>query len=152
MGLFNRNKQKKIGKVSHIAKFRSPYLQKLPRVERSVKKIKKTGIMMPPPRFKPPSTKGKKILALLLTIGILAFGIYAIYFSDYFLIEKYQVEEEKTIVEDNESINKIMEKLLGKNLVLLDETNIIKQIKTIHPEIHTQRLQKIFPKTLQDEF
>ncbi len=152
MGIFSNNKKKRFGKVSHIAKLRSPYLQKLPRMERSVKKIKKAGIMMPPPRLKPPSNKGKKILALLLSIGIMAFGIHAIYFADYFIIERYQVEEEKTIVEDNKNMNQIMEKLLGKNLFLLDSANIIKQIKNVHPEIQNIRLKKIFPKTIKVEF
>src|SRR5574340_114701 len=105
MAFFGLKKKKKEGRTSNISKLRSPYLKKLPNPEKTVKRARKTSLMIPPARLKPPSNKGKKILATILSIGIISFCVYALYFSNYFLLEKFTVEEEGTIVDTNENIN-----------------------------------------------
>lgn len=104
--------------------------------------------MIPPARIKIPSNKGKKILAALLTIGIVGYTVYAIFFSEYFIINKYKVEEEGTVIETNESINTVMEAKIGSNLILLDEESLLKEIKSAHPEIDKITIKKNFPATL----
>lgn len=103
-------------------------------------------------RPKPPSGKAKKILALILSIGIGIFAVYAIFFSDYFLINNFKVQEEGTMVDNNVPINEILKQYLGKNLVLLNENSLSQEIKSTHPEIENLRVKKILPKTLVVEF
>jgi cell division septal protein FtsQ len=153
MGLFNfRKKKKKEGHTSNISFSRSPYLKKMPSPEGRGQRQRRGAPMISPARIKPPSNKGKKILALLLAAGILGYSVYAIFFSDYFLINKYKVEEEGTIIESNESINSVLETKIGQNLVLLNEDSLLAEIKSAHPEINKIAVKKNFPGTLVVEF
>lgn len=152
MALFGFKKKKKEGRVSNISRLRSPYLKKLPTPEAGMRRPKKNPLHIPPARLKTPSSKGKRILAALLALGITAFGVYAIFFSDYFLIEQYKVQEEGTVIESNDTINEILDSELGKNMVLLDETALSSQIQAALPEINKIKIKKIFPATLRVEF
>ncbi len=152
MPFFSFKKRKKEGRVSKFSPIRSPYLKKLPHPEKTLKKVKKSTLHIPPARLKPPSNRGKKILAVLLSIGILAYCIYALFFSDYFLVKKYKVEEEGVIIETNDVINQILEKRLNQNLALVSDDELVKEIRSMQPEINRLRIKKIFPDTVKIEF
>ncbi len=152
MPLFNFKKGKKEGQKSRIAKFRSPYLKKFPTPEGKGIRQRRTSLIIPPARIKPPSNKGKKILAGLLALGIAGYAMYAVFFSDYFLIKKHVVEEEGTIIETNDTINQILEGKIGQNLVLLNEDDLIRAIKTAQPEINKLDIRKNFPDTVTVAF
>ena len=145
-------KKKKEGKVSNISKFRSPYLKKLTSGEGKIIRKKHGNLIIPPARIKTPSNRPKKILAAVLSTGIAAYAIYAIFFSDFFLIKKYKVEERGTIIETNEIINQLLEDKMGQNLVLLNEEQLIGEINTAQPEISKINVKKNFPDTITLEF
>lgn len=150
MRLFNFLKKKpKAGKTSNISKLRTPYLVKDSRPFRGRKRLRKEKPVFKPPKIKTPSTgKGKKILALILSLGIFTYVIYALFFSNYFLVTKYTVEEEGVELSDNIGINKIMDQTLRKNLVTYDPGPVKEQIRKEHPEIESIVIKKIFPSTI----
>jgi cell division septal protein FtsQ len=154
MGLFK--KKPKIGerKSSNISQARSPYLKKLSIPDRVKRRKNRSSPMalIKPAKLKLPSNRWKKILAIVLSVGIIIYGIYALFFSDYFSIEKYSVEEEGTVIDNNDVINQILNQSLGKNLATLSEGEIIAQIKTVEPEIQKLRIIKVFPKTLKVQY
>jgi cell division septal protein FtsQ len=153
MALFKFKKTvKKEGRVSNISKLRSPYLKNIRIIENRKGRVKKTGLIIPPAKIKTPSVRGKKILALILSLGIMGFIVYALFFSDYFLIKKYKVEQEGTLIESNESLNAILSAKIGSNLVLLNEEDIVKEIKNVQPEIDKIKIVKIFPDTIKASF
>ena len=153
MSLFSfKNRKKKEGHTSNISFSRSPYLKKMPSPEGKGFRQRRGAPMIPPARIKIPSNKGKKILAALLAAGIIGYAIYAIFISDYFIIKKYKVEEEGTVIETNDAINSLLEAKIGSNLVLLNEENLLQEIKTTQPEINKVNIKKNFPGTLVVEF
>ncbi len=154
MALFGgKTKKRKEGTSSNISKLRSPYLKNAPIPDSKKNKVRKSSRFIPAKTtIKPPSNKAKKIAAIVLSIGIIAFIIYALFFSDYFLIRKYKVEEEGTVIETNEIINVILETKIGGSLVLLDEEELIKAIKTAQPEIEKIKIVRIFPDTIKASF
>ena len=151
MRLFNLFKKKhKGGQSSNISKLRTPYLIKDTALHRNRKRIRKEKPVFKPPKIKTPSSgKGKKILALILSLGIISYVIYALFFSNYFLINKYVIEEEGTEIADNISINKVLDQALHTNLVTYDVSGIKNQIQKEHPEIESIIIKKIFPDSLQ---
>jgi hypothetical protein len=154
MRLFNLFKKKaKGGQISNISKLRTPYSIKNIPNRKARKKIKNRKPIFKPPGLKNPSSgKGKKILALILSLGIFSFIIYALYFSDYLLINKYIIEEDGTEISDNESFNKLMNQTIQKNLLTYDDNVIKAQIQKEHPEIETITFKKIFPNIIKVNF
>jgi cell division septal protein FtsQ len=152
MFLFGFNKKKKFGQSSNISKLRSPYLKKLPTPSRVVKRAKKSSLIIPPARIKISTHRWKKVLTIILSLGIITFLIYGLFYSDYFTIDNYRVEEAGTIIDNNSAINEILQKQLGKNLVLMNEEELAKQIKTVRPEIEKIKIKKIFPDTIGVEY
>lgn len=147
--------KKKLGNLSNISQLRSPYLKtNVPSIKKKNKKIRKAAHIVPPARLKNPSErgKGKTVLALFLSAVIIIYGTYAVFFSDFFLIETYEVVEEGTVIADNERINTILQKTLGKNLVLISEEELIQKIKDQHPEIEKLQVKKIFPDKVKIEY
>lgn len=154
MPLFKRKstKKKKSGNSSNISQLRSPYRKKFDTPKKQkVKKRRSSTTIVPPARLRNPSEKGKGkvILAIILAIGILSYSTYAAFFSDFFLIENFVIEEEETIIDDNEQMNTILRRTLGKNLILLNEEDIIQKIKNEQPEIETVNIKKIFPDNIK---
>jgi cell division septal protein FtsQ len=145
-------KKKKEGRSSNISKLRSPYLKSAPMPDTKKNRQKHSSRFIPTPSLKPPSGRAKRIFAILLAAGIIGFIIYALYFSDYFLVRKYKVEEEGTIIETNETINRILEEKIGSNLVMINEDEIYKAIKSAQPEINKITITKIFPDTIMAGF
>lgn len=152
MAFFGFKKKKKEGRTSNISKFRSPYLKKLPAPENMAKRVRKTSLMIPPARLKLPSNRGKKILAAILSISIFGFCVYALYFSNYFLLEKFSVEEEGTIIDTNETINATLQKRMGQNLITFNEQQVEQEIMQNQPEIKNIQIKKIFPHSLTLSF
>lgn len=153
MAFFKSKKKKKFGKESKIAKLKSPYLRKLPTPSRKARKAFRKRANIP---TRQASTiyynRGKNVLVIILSLGIIAFGIYAVFFSDYFLVQDFEIEEEGTLIEDNEVINQILRNRLGQNLVLINEKEIIDEITEKHPEIDKIVIKKIFPEKIRVEY
>lgn len=162
MPLFKRKRKtsqvskKKIGKSSNISELRSPYLKKLgtPPKRKRNRSSKSYQSLIPPARLKTKNTsgKGKFFLALILSLVIITFSIYSIFFSDYFLIDDYQIEEEGTLIDNYEDLNVILKQTLGQNLILLNDNLIISEIKEKHPEFESIKLKKVFPKSIKIEY
>lgn len=154
MPLFKKKKNKRTsGKESKISFTSSPYLKKGPALEHKFSKTAKRKLNLAAPK----STnnyvkKGKRILALILSTGIVIFAIYAIFFSDYFLVTDFEVEEEGTLIESNDKINEILRHKLGENLFLINEKDLSEEIRQYHQEIQTIRIKKIFPDKLRVEY
>lgn len=155
MALFKRKPKKKSGSSSRISQLRSPYRKKIDTPKkRKIKKSRSSTTITPPSRLRKTSEGGKwKItLSIILSIGIIGYSLYAVFFSDFFLIENFTIEEEGTIIDDNEEMNSLLRRTLGDNLVLLNEEELIQSIREIQPEIETVQIKKIFPDSLKIEY
>jgi len=155
MALFKKKKTTKRN-TRKISKLNSPYRKLLTPPKRKIRHKKRrkrvSAILLPKKRKSTKSNKGKIVLAIILSVGIISYGIYAIFFSNFFIIESYSIEEEGVFIEDNESLNNIVQRTLGKNLVLLNETEIKSEIKKINPEINKINIIKIFPRSIKIEY
>lgn len=154
MGLFKKNKTgKKKSASSSIRSLRSPYRKSIEDNPKKRKKVRSTTKSVPNSRIrtKPQSHKGKMLLALVLSILIIGYGTYAVFLSDFFIIDSFSIEEDGTLIEDNETMNTIMRSTLGKNLVLINEDEIINKIKESQPEIDKVVIKKIFPDKIKVE-
>lgn len=154
MPLFKKNKNKRsTGKESKISSTASPYLNKNPVYKRKFKKTANKKLNLASPRQSHNYiNKGKRIMALILGVGIVFFLIYALFFSEYFLITDYEIEEEGTLIEDNNKINTIIRRKLGENLILVNEKNLMDEIRNEHREIETINIKKIFPGKIRVEY
>lgn len=159
MALFQRKpKKKKTSRSSNISKLRSPYRKKVDspkrRKKKKIKSTRSSSRLVPPARLKNSSerNKAKTLLAIVLSVGILTYSIYALFFSDFFLIENFTIEEEGTIIDDNEDMNTILRSALGKNLVLYSEKDIVRKMREAQPEIENIEVKKIFPDSLKIEY
>jgi cell division septal protein FtsQ len=150
---FNKNKKKKEGQHSNISKLESPYLKKAPFSKKS-KFVTESRMarMLPPARIKPRSNRWKKVLAVILAAGIVGYIIYAFFFSDYFIVKKYKVEEKGTVIESNEILNGILATKIGQNLTLLNEDQLIGEIRKAQPEINKIGIKKVFPDTIVAQY
>lgn len=147
----NSHKKKNFGRISKIAKLHSPYLKKIILPEKIRRKKNKSNFITPPKKVKGTGQKRKWIMALLLFLGIVGFVIYAVYFSNYFLIQEFQISLEGNILKNNLELDNLLKKQIGQNLLLLNEEQIEQQIAKLHPEIKNIKIIKIFPKRLKIE-
>lgn len=155
MALFKRKPKKKSGNSSQISQLRSPYRKKIDTPKkRKNKKSRSSATIVPPARLRNRSEGGraKVILATILSVGILSYSLYAVFLSDFFLIENFIVEEEGTVIDDNEQMNTLLRSTLGDNLVLLNEDNLIGKIKETQPEIEKVTIKKVFPDNIKVEY
>jgi len=157
MSLFKKKPaKKKLSGTSKISQLNSPYRKTIfnPQ-EKKLKKHKKTSLYnIKPARLKNKSdqNKGKALLATILSIGIIAYGIYALFFSDIFLINNFIVQEEGTIIDNNKEINTILQQIIDKNVLLINEKELIDNIKAAHPEIENVSVKKILPATIKIQY
>lgn len=93
--------------------------------------------------------KTKLIATIVLAAGIFIFGIYALFFSDYFIINTFEVEEDSTIIDPNEELKSILQKTLGQNLILLNTSAVRNSILENHPEIEHIQINKVWPHSLK---
>lgn len=163
MAFFKQNnKKKKFGKLSNISATRSPYVHKnefnFRTGNKKNGKIRKSGKNITPYktsgriRIKPKSGKAKLIISLILSAGIIIFGIHTLFLSDTFAIRNFKVSEEGTYISDNERINEILKNKLNENLLLFNSSRIEKEIRDAHPEINKLKIKKKFPDTLEIEY
>lgn len=92
------------------------------------------------------------MLAVILAAGIVGYIIYAFFFSDYFIVKKYKVEEKGTVIESNEILNGILATKIGQNLTLLNEDQLIGEIRKAQPEINKIGIKKVFPDTIVAQY
>lgn len=156
MAFLKRKKKKKsFGKESKISKLQSPYLKKLPEPKRKSRKTIRKGSVVQSAQVKKTTyrnNKWKRTMATILSIGILIYAIYAAFYSNYFLVGNFEIEEEGTLIEDNDVINSILRSRLGQNLILLNEESLTSEILEQHPEIEKIDIKKIFPETIRVEY
>lgn len=154
MQIFGFLKKKKIkgGQISKIAELKTPYLLKTESA--SGRRKKKFGSFKKPVFVAPkaPKTRSplpKIILAIILAFGLTAFTIYALFFSNYFIIKKYSIDDDLLENGENEKLNQVLDTSIGKNLVTFNDETIRQQILTEHPEIKNLKIKKIFPSSLE---
>lgn len=83
--------------------------------------------------------KAKIIIVLLAAVGITAFLIHSIFFSQYFAVET--IKAPNTITDSLQSYK-------SKNLLFIKKTGIIEKISANYPEIENIKVEKDFPNTL----
>lgn len=93
----------------------------------------------------------KRILIVMIAIGILAAAAYFIWFSGYFTIAKIYVQYEEFQNENND-IQTYFDDLKGKNYLFTDPTKRNADIQKAHPELSKLIVQKIFPNTIKISF
>jgi len=143
MGLFNRNKKAKKriqpGTSAKISQFRTPYRKNSEAfTERKTRrKTRSYASAIPSSKFKqkPDSNKIKALAAIILSTGLLVFGIYSAFFSDWLLVENFQIEEEGTIIDDYQKMKSILQNIVDQNILLVNEEALIREIRANHPEI-----------------
>lgn len=160
MGLFNRNKKTKKriqpGTSAKISQFHTPY-RKNPSTFTERKTRKKTrsyASAIPSSKFKqkPDNNKLKALAAIILSAGLLGFGIYSAFFSDWLLVENFQIEEEGTIIDDYQKLKTILQNLVDQNILLVNEEMLIEEIRANHPEIDKIKIKKILPDIIKIEY
>jgi hypothetical protein len=87
--------------------------------------------------------KAKIIIVLLAVIGVAAFLIHSIFFSQYFAIE--------TIKAPN-TITDSLQNYKGKNILFIKKDDIIAKISASYPEIENITVEKDLPNTLVVSF
>ncbi len=160
MGLFNRNKKSKKriqpGNTAKISQFRSPYRKNTEdfsdRKTRRKTRSYASAIPLSKLRKKPDNNKIKTAAAIILSAGLLIFGIYGAFFSDWLLVENFLIEEEGTIIEDYQKMKYILQQIVDQNILLVNEENLIGEIRTNHPEIDKIKIKKILPDTIKIEY
>ncbi len=93
----------------------------------------------------------KKILALLTVAIVLIFGVYGIFFSGYFNVQKITIEYDE-FQNENDELLSYFENLKGKNIMFIDATAIQEKIEKEHPELQKLTTKKLFPSTLEVRF
>ncbi len=160
MGLFNRNKKAKKriqpGTSAKISQFRTPYRKNSETfTERKTRrKTRSYASAIPSSKFKqkPDSNRLKAIAAITLSAGLLAFGIYSAFFSDWLLVENFQIEEEGTMIDDYQKMKTILQNIVDQNILLVNEEALIGEIRANHPEIDKIKIKKILPDTIKIEY
>ncbi len=153
---------KKTPKRSSISKLRSPYREKPYSKGRGIfkkrlKKEKKAYLQSNRPnrsinKSSPLESSIKRFFVIILTIFILGATIFYLFFSDYFLVKTFRIIEEGIKVETNETMNEIMRKFLGKNILLVSQEELEGAVRKNHPEINELQLKKVFPDALEISF
>ena len=145
-------KNKKAGTSSKIAELRSPYLKKpfIPNKKVIKREKKKLSILIPPARLKAP-TKSSKFFWIFLLIIIGFAAIYGVFFTNFFNIQSWENEEDHIVLAKDNPLNQILAAEKGKNILLINEDSIIKQIIHVKPDIKKIEVKKIFPKKIKVE-
>ena len=150
------SKRKKLGTSTNISSAASPYRKSVGNGTGKKQKIKaKSYASAIPPaklRKKTDHTKTKIIAAIILSAGLIIFGVYAAFLSDYLLVQDFQIEEEGTIIEDYQKMHSILQQVIDQNILLINEEKLINEIRQNHPEINKIRIKKILPDTIKIEY
>jgi hypothetical protein len=107
----------------------------------------------PSKRPHPILTKVRKITILLIILTGSIFAIYAILFSNYFVVTDISLKN-KEIENQNiaEKIKKNISKTIGTNLIFINTNNLEAKILSSFPELETITLGKDYPNTILIEF
>lgn len=153
MGIFKKNKKPAKRKSSRVRSLNSPYRKTVVEGKKKRRRKNVAAKSVPSGRIKttPQSGKWKIVLSFFLTILIIGYSTYAVFLSDFFLIDSFSIEEDGTLIEDNEEMNTILRSTLGKNLVLINDEELISKIKASQPEIEKITIKKIFPDKIKVE-
>jgi len=150
-----KKRRRVFGRAS-IAQTATPYSPKIdapPRLKlrRKVRHTSANKLALPPHQLTGQKLSGlKKIIILLLIAFIIGGLVYLIFFSDFFLIQDYQIFEEGTQITDNLQLNGLADEMLvNKNVLLLDENTVTARILKDNPEYKTVSLKKILPKSIE---
>ncbi|MBD3328615.1 FtsQ-type POTRA domain-containing protein [Candidatus Peregrinibacteria bacterium] len=152
--MFKKKKPKKVKKSTKISKLSSPYRKALPNSKQKTRRIRQTRSINAPQRLqniqKPSSWKLTLTIVLILILGSL--GVHGVFFSDYFLIEDFKIEEEGTLIDNYEKMSAILKKVVGENILFIKSDALKKELLEAHPEIESIKIKKIFPDTVKIEY
>lgn len=150
-------KKNKFGTSSRISEFRSPYLKKTEIPKKRFFKTKKNkpekklaSVFTPNKRSNKP-VRWKRILIALSILLAMVGVIYAAFFSHWFDLKQWQIEEDNIVLEQDDPIQQLLEPYRNQNLLFLKEADIINKIKTDYPEVQKVTIQKILPKKVKVE-
>ncbi len=139
------------GTTSNIAELRSPYIKKPALTGKFFKRGKRKKMLAMPTIQPKTGSKAKKTLILMVVLAVTGGLIYLLGFSHIFDVKSWEIDEDGTKITNDENLNNLMKKEKNKNLVFLNEMQIIKDVKTIHPEVKKVVVKKIFPQKIKVE-
>lgn len=152
MSLFSFLKKKgKNGKRSNIAERSSPYLHKPSIPSRVAKRVKKRASLIIKPPTLQKGGKGKKLF--ILALGLLVIGIftYLIGFSHVFDLKSWEIDVDGSKISSEDPLNQIMARQKNKNLIFINEDQIINDVKSQLPDANQVTVKKIFPQKIKIE-
>lgn len=152
--VFTRKPKRRRGKTAKISKLNTPYRQRPFRNSKKLHRSRSLPVVPYASRLKDnkSSHKFKLIMATILSLLIIIFSIYGIFFSNYFHVEKFIIEEQGTVIDDYQKMRAILTSVLDQNIILLSEEGLILKIKQNHPELEKIVIRKIFPDTIKIEY
>ncbi len=153
-GLGFKHKRKVSGK-SVISETHSPYSHTATTGKLKVRqKIRRTSASrMAAPPGKLSSTKPsrfKKWLLLILSLFIVGGLIYFTFFTEYFLIQDFEIYDDGSEISNNLKINDLATKaLLNQNILLFQENSLVEAILKENPEYQYVEIKKIPPHSVE---
>lgn len=142
--MFRRKRPKKFGKLKY-AYGRTPDMSDTGTKRRQM--FNRQGKSVSNPGRK---KKIKIFLVILILASGIAYSVYFMFFSNYFILT-----EVKTVQEGMEEKNKLFDEyfngMKGKNLILIDTKKIKDEIQKDHPEFENISIKKVYPKGIRIE-
>jgi len=149
MGLFPFSKKKKTGTTSRISELRSPYIKKPSLPTKFFKRGKRKKILAVPSIQPKSFSKIKRFFIILGSLAAIGGLVYLIGFSHFFDVKSWEIYEDKTKITNDDAVNELLKKQKNKNLFFIDENQISKDIKAIHPEYEKIMVEKVFPQKIK---
>lgn len=142
--MFRRRRPKKFGKLKY-AYGRTPDMSDTGTKRRQAFNRQGMSILNPDRK-----RKIKTLLIILVLAAGVAYSVYFLFFSNYFILT-----EVKTVQEGMEEKNKLFDEyfkgMKGKNLILTDIQKIKEKIQEDHPEFENISIKKVYPKVIRIE-
>lgn len=142
---------KKSGTVSKIAELRSPYVKKPLVPDKFFKRGKRKKILAMPTIKPQTGSKAKHALFIMITLALAGGITYLIGFSHFFDVKSWEIAEDGTKITNDDAMNELLKKQKNKNLVFLNEIQLVNGVKTLHPEFKKIVVKKIFPQKIRIE-
>ena len=108
---------------------------------------KKLSLLIPPARLKAPR-ENRSFLWISLLIIITAGSIYALFFSHFFDLKNWDIQEDGNILAKENPLYQVLAELRNKNIILINENDIIKDMVALKPDIKKIDVKKIYPQKI----
>lgn len=96
-------------------------------------------------------SKAKHALFIMIALAVAGGIIYLIGFSHFFDVKSWEIAEDGTKITNDDAMNELLKKQKNKNLVFLNEIQLMHEVKTLHPEFKKIVVKKIFPQKISIE-